>query len=71
MLVAIHVQYMNIYNLGACDIRLLKTFLFFCINTPQKLIQVWNTAQIEVRECLLLFGAESFVLQVAIQKFKD
>jgi len=23
------------------------------------------------RECLLLFGAESFVLQVAIQKLKD
>ena len=27
--------------------------------------------QIEVRECLLLFGAKSFVLQFAIQKFKD
>ena len=27
--------------------------------------------QIEVRECLLLFGAESFVLQVSIQKLKD
>jgi hypothetical protein len=27
--------------------------------------------QIEVRECLLLFGAESFVFQFAIQKFKD
>jgi len=26
---------------------------------------------IEVRECLLSFGAESFVFQVAIQKFKD
>jgi hypothetical protein len=26
--------------------------------------------QIEVRECLLLFDAESFVLQVAIQKLK-
>ena len=30
-----------------------------------------NLEQIEVRECLLLFGAESFVLQVAIQKLKD
>ena len=26
---------------------------------------------IEVRECLLLFGAESFVFQFAIQKVKD
>jgi len=25
----------------------------------------------EVRECLLSFGAESFVFQFAIQKFKD
>jgi len=25
----------------------------------------------EVRKCLLSFGAESFVFQVAIQKFKD
>jgi hypothetical protein len=30
-----------------------------------------NEEQIEVRECLLLFGAESFVFQVAIQKLKD
>jgi hypothetical protein len=27
--------------------------------------------QIEVRECLLSFGAESVVFQVAIQKLKD
>jgi len=27
--------------------------------------------QIEVRECWLSFGAESFVFQFAIQKFKD
>jgi len=30
-----------------------------------------NSEQIEVRECLLSFGAESFVLQFAIQKYKD
>jgi len=30
-----------------------------------------NEEQIEVRECLLSFGAESFVFQSAIQKFKD
>jgi len=27
--------------------------------------------QPEVRECLLSFGAESFVFQFAIQKYKD
>jgi hypothetical protein len=27
--------------------------------------------QIEVRKCLLLFGAEPFVFQAAIQKFND
>ena len=25
----------------------------------------------EVRECLLLFGAESSVIQIAVQKFED
>ena len=27
--------------------------------------------ELDVRECLLSFGAESFVFQFAIQKFKD
>ena len=30
-----------------------------------------NKEQIEVRECLLPLGAEPFVFQFAIQKFKD
>jgi len=30
-----------------------------------------NSIQIEVRECLLSFGAGSFVFQFAIQKYKD
>ena len=30
-----------------------------------------NKEQIEIRECLLSFGAESFVFQFAIQNFKD
>jgi hypothetical protein len=30
-----------------------------------------NSEQIEFRECLLSFGAESCVIQFAIQKFKD
>jgi len=29
-----------------------------------------NSEQIEVKECLLSFGAESVVFQFAIQKFK-
>jgi hypothetical protein len=32
---------------------------------------VRNYEQIEVKECLLSFGAESFVFQIATQKFKD
>jgi len=32
---------------------------------------LWGLKKIEVRKCLLSFGAESFVFQVAIQKFKD
>jgi hypothetical protein len=27
--------------------------------------------QIEARQCVLLFGSESFVFQTVIQKFKD
>jgi hypothetical protein len=30
-----------------------------------------NQEQIEVRECLLSFGTESVVFQIAIQKLKD
>jgi hypothetical protein len=30
-----------------------------------------NEEQIEVRQCLLSFGAETFVFQFAIQKYKD
>ena len=37
--------------------------------TNQNSIQ--EEIKIDVRECLLLFGAEFFVLQVAIQKHKD
>jgi hypothetical protein len=31
----------------------------------------WKPENFEVRECLLSFGAESVVFQVAIQKLKD
>jgi hypothetical protein len=30
-----------------------------------------NKEQIEVRECLLSFGAESFVFQFVIKEFED
>ena len=33
--------------------------------------EIKSREQIEVGECLLLFGAESFLFQFAIQKFKD
>ena len=32
---------------------------------------ILTTKQIEVRECLLLFDAESFIFQFAIQTVKD
>jgi hypothetical protein len=34
-------------------------------------IQEIIKSRLKSRECLLLFGAESFVFQFAIQKFKD
>ena len=39
--------------------------------TNQNSIQEEIKEQIEVRECLLSFGAESFVFRFAIQKFTD
>ena len=39
--------------------------------TNQNFIQDRNQEPTVVRECLLSFGAESFVFQFAIQKFKD
>ena len=39
--------------------------------TNQNSIQEEIKWDIEVRECLLLFGAESFVFQFAIQNSKD
>jgi hypothetical protein len=34
-------------------------------------LKQWNSLNIYVKECLLSFGAESFVFQFAIQKYKD
>jgi hypothetical protein len=39
--------------------------------TDQKFYSGRNYEQIEIRECLLSFGAKSFVFQVTIQKLKD
>jgi len=39
--------------------------------TNQNSIQEEITTRLKVRECLLLFGAESSVIQVVVQKFKD
>jgi hypothetical protein len=40
------------------------------VNNPNS-IHKKNLKQIDVRECLLSFGAEFFVFQFAIQTFKD
>ena len=37
----------------------------------QNSIQEEIKSRLKLRECLLLFGAESFIFQFAIQKFKD
>ena len=39
--------------------------------TNQNSIQEEIKSRLKLRECLLLFGAESFIFQFAIQKFKD
>jgi len=39
--------------------------------TNQNSIQEYIKSSFEVRECLLSFGAESFVFQFAIQKYTD
>jgi hypothetical protein len=45
--------------------------MFGNILSTSKFYSERNYEQIEVMECLLSFGAESFVSQFAIQKFKD
>jgi len=39
--------------------------------SDSRVIVLGFTSVFEVRECLLSFGAESFVFQFAIQKYKD
>jgi len=39
--------------------------------TNQNSVQEEIKEQIEVRECLLSYGAEYFLFQFSIQKFKD
>jgi hypothetical protein len=54
-------------SLGRVEqLRYLETTLM-----NQNSIQEEIREQIEVRECLLSFGSESFVFQFAIQQFKD
>jgi hypothetical protein len=60
----------DISRLIRCN-RILRNSLFRIISLNKKLYSGRNYEQIEVRECLLLFGAASFVFQFAIQKFKD
>ena len=48
------------------EFKYLGTTLTNQNSIPEEIIE-----QIEVRKCLLSFGAEPFVFQAAIQKFKD
>ena len=53
-------------------IERVEEFKYFGMTlTDQNSIQEEIKSRFEVRECLLLFSAESFVLQVAIEKLKD
>jgi hypothetical protein len=48
-----------------------KEFIYLGTTLAYKYyIQEKNKEQVKIRECLLSFGAESFVVQVAIQKYK-
>jgi hypothetical protein len=53
-------------------ISCVQTFSWICKGPlPQlRLLNVNRSKQIKIWECLLLFGAESFVFQFAIQIFK-
>ena len=54
-----------------CSFVIVTYFLFLSFPFVFSFNVILILEQIEVRECLLLFGAESFVLQIAIQKLKD
>jgi acyl dehydratase len=59
----------NIFAVASLNVRFLGLVLTgICIRTSCTHLP---KEQIEVRECLLSFGAETFVFQVAIEKFKD
>ena len=53
------------------SIERVEEFIFGNDVNRSKFYSGRNKEQIEIRECLLLFGAESFVLKAAIQKLKD
>ena len=71
-------QFLLSYVKGVASFNLSPKINFIIIqigivlkNTPTLNSLTKASLQIEVRECLLSFGAESFVFQFAIQKFKD
>jgi len=54
------------------EVERVDQFKHFGTNlTHQNSISGRNKEFIKVRECLLSFGAKSFVVQFAIQKYKD
>jgi hypothetical protein len=50
--------------------RVLSVHIFGNNRNESKFLSRINWEQIEVRECLVSFGAESFVFQFAIKKYK-
>ena len=47
-----------------------ERFKYLGTSLTNKIIFMKKFVQIVVRECLLLFGGESFVFQFAVQKYK-
>ena len=70
-----HLEFINFAHFSYALGRLVTActyldILNICLNA-QKVLLVKTSYLLTVRECLLLFGAESFVFQFAIQKVKD
>ena len=53
------------------SIERVEEFKYLGTTLTKKILFRNKLRQIEVGECLLLFGAESFIFQFAIQKVKD
>ena len=64
------VQNHNIYIYVINPLKRVECLKYFGTSLTNKILFMKKFVQIAVRECLLLFGAESFVFQFAVQKYK-